>query len=69
MALAEARQSEQAQEFAQRLLETANEHEVHKYIAEAHRLRARIALASGNADEAEAEFSSLLTNCTGIRHP
>lgn len=51
---------EKAGEFAQRLLDTANEHEVHKYIAEAHRLRAQIAIAAGDAARADAEFAAAL---------
>ncbi|MGH9969869.1 MAG: serine/threonine-protein kinase PknK [Pyrinomonadaceae bacterium] len=51
---------ERAGEFAQRLLDTANQHEVHKYIAEAHRLRAQIAIAAGDPATAEAEFTAAL---------
>ena len=45
-----------AGEFACRLIDTAKEHEVHKYIAEAHRLNAQIAMAKGEPDVAEAEL-------------
>ncbi|MCM3905857.1 MAG: protein kinase [Pyrinomonadaceae bacterium] len=51
---------EKAGEFAQRLLDTANEHEVHKYIAEAHRLKAKIAVADADPATAEAEFAAAL---------
>lgn len=49
---------ERAGEFAQRLLDTANHHEVHKYIAEAHRLKAKIAIATGDPATAEKEFAA-----------
>jgi len=52
--------TKQAGEFAQRLLDTATEYEVHKYIAEAHRLKAQIAIALGDPAAAEAEFSATL---------
>jgi tetratricopeptide (TPR) repeat protein len=51
---------EKAGEFAQRLLNTANQYEVHKYIAEAHRLRAQIAIAANDPATAEAEFAAAL---------
>ena len=51
---------EKAGEFAQRLLDAANQHEVHKYIAEAHRLKARIAIAANDPAIAEAEFAAAL---------
>ncbi|MEK6283646.1 MAG: hypothetical protein AABN95_25100, partial [Acidobacteriota bacterium] len=51
---------EKAGEFAQRLLDTATQHESHKYIAEAHRLKAQIALAASDPDTAEAEVSAAL---------
>lgn len=52
--------AKQAGEFAQRLLDTATEHEVHKYIAEAHRLKAQIAIALGDSAAAEQEFTAAL---------
>lgn len=52
--------AEKAGEFAQRLLDTATEYEVHKYIAEAHRLKAQIAIANGDPAAAEAEFNAAL---------
>jgi ATP/maltotriose-dependent transcriptional regulator MalT len=58
---------EKAAEFAQRLLDTANDHEVHKYIAEAHRLKARIAIARGDLDAAANEFAAGLQELEG--HP
>gem|GEM_PF-3312400 len=51
---------EKAGEFAQRLLDTANQHEVHKYMAEGHRLRAQIAIAASDPATAEAEFAAAL---------
>ncbi|MEP6920350.1 MAG: AAA family ATPase, partial [bacterium] len=51
--------TKQAGVFAQRLLDTASEHEVHKYIAEAHRLKAQIAIAVGDPATAEAEFNAV----------
>ncbi len=51
---------EKAGEFAQRLLDTASQHEVHKYIAEAHRLKARIAIAANDPGVADAEFTAAL---------
>jgi serine/threonine protein kinase/tetratricopeptide (TPR) repeat protein len=50
----------QAHIFAQRLLETAREYGAHKYIAEAHRLMARIAIAGGDTETAEKEFAKAL---------
>ncbi|PWT89420.1 MAG: hypothetical protein C5B55_11425 [Blastocatellia bacterium] len=51
---------EKASEFAQRLLDTATEYEVHKYIAEAYRLKARIALAAKDQTAATTEFNNAL---------
>ena len=51
---------DQAREFAQRLLDTAKHHEVHKYIAEAHRLKAKIAIATSDPTRAETEFAAAL---------
>jgi tetratricopeptide (TPR) repeat protein len=51
---------EKAGDFAQRLLDTATEHEVHKYIADAHRLKAQIAIAAGDTATAETEFEASL---------
>jgi len=48
---------QRAAEFAQRLLDTATQYKVHKYIAEAHRLMARIAIANGDPGKAESEFA------------
>jgi serine/threonine protein kinase/tetratricopeptide (TPR) repeat protein len=52
--------TKQAGEFAQRLLDTAEEYEVHKYIAEAHRLKAQIAIAAGDLYAAQREFNAAL---------
>ncbi|HEV8429871.1 MAG TPA: protein kinase [Pyrinomonadaceae bacterium] len=51
---------DKAREFVERLHATATEHEVHKYIAVAHHLRARIALAANNLKEAEKNFDAAL---------
>jgi serine/threonine protein kinase/tetratricopeptide (TPR) repeat protein len=51
---------EKAGEFAERLLDTATQHEVHKYIAEARRLRAKIAIAANDSLMAEVEFAAAL---------
>ena len=48
---------DKAEEFSRRLLDTANEHQVHKYIAEAHRLQAQIAIVRGDFDTAASEFA------------
>lgn len=58
---------EKAAEFAQRLLDTAIEHEVHKYIAEAYRLKARIALAADDQETAYTQFRSALAELE--QHP
>ncbi len=49
-----------AQEITNRLLETATKYGVHKYIAVAHRLTAKIARAQGNDEIAEREFRTAL---------
>ena len=49
-----------AKTFAQRLLETAQHYGAHKYVAEAHRLMARIAIADGHTAMAETEFAAAL---------
>lgn len=51
---------EKATEFAQRLFDTASEHGVHKYMAEAYRLKARIAVAANDPTTAAAEFAAAL---------
>jgi tetratricopeptide (TPR) repeat protein len=56
-----------AGEFAEQLLDTAKEHEVHKYIAEAHRLKAQIAIAASEPATAETEFAAALDELE--RHP
>jgi DNA-binding GntR family transcriptional regulator len=59
---------EKADEFARRLLDTANEHEVYKYIAEAHRLEAQIAIVRGD-DSAVRAFNAGLAELENIPHP
>src|SRR6201988_5138085 len=51
---------EKAREFVERLHATATEHEVHKYIAVAHHLRARVSLAANDLSEAEKNFDAAL---------
>ena len=57
----------QAGEFADRLLKTASDYQVHKYMAEAHRLKAKVATAAGDLDGAAAEFAAGLAELE--RHP
>jgi serine/threonine protein kinase len=52
---------EQTREFAHQLLETANKHEAHKYIAVAHKLMAQVAIANGEPAEAERQFNAALS--------
>jgi tetratricopeptide (TPR) repeat protein len=54
------RDTAKAREIVGRLLEMANKHEVHKYIAVAHKLMAQIAIADGYNDKAESEFADAL---------
>jgi tetratricopeptide (TPR) repeat protein len=49
-----------AREFAQRLLDTASQYEVHKYIAVAHSLMAQISVAAGDMASGETEFMATL---------
>lgn len=51
---------DKAREHVARLQETATEHEVHKYIAVAHYLSARIAIARGDLAGADKHFESAL---------
>jgi tetratricopeptide (TPR) repeat protein len=60
---------EKAGEFTQRLLQTAKEHEAHKYIAEAHRLKARIALAENETSTASTEFTAALDELNNFPAP
>lgn len=52
--------SARAREITERLLETATQYEVHKYIAVSHKLMAEIAVAEGDHRKAEAEFGLAL---------
>jgi tetratricopeptide (TPR) repeat protein len=52
---------ERASEFALRLLDNATHYEAHKYIAEAHRLMAQVAIARGELAEGEKHFTAALT--------
>jgi len=51
---------EKAREYVARLEATATEHEVHKYIAVAHNLSARVAIAAGDLAGAEEQFAAAL---------
>ena len=51
---------DKALEFAERLYATATEHEVHKYIAVAYHLRAKVSLAANDLSEAEKNFDLAL---------
>jgi serine/threonine protein kinase/tetratricopeptide (TPR) repeat protein len=51
---------DKAREFVTRLMDTATEHEVHKYKAVAHRLMAEVSLASGDAKAAAEHFNGAL---------
>jgi tetratricopeptide (TPR) repeat protein len=51
---------EKAREFVERLFATATEHEVHKYIAVAHHLRAKVSLAANDLSDAEKNFDLAL---------
>lgn len=51
---------EKARAYVDRLHATATEHEVHKYIAVAHQLMARVSIASGDLDAAEKHFNAAI---------
>jgi serine/threonine protein kinase/tetratricopeptide (TPR) repeat protein len=51
---------EKAREYVDRLMATAVEHEVHKYIAVAHNLMARISVRAGELEDAEKHFDAAL---------
>lgn len=61
------RDATKAREITGRLLETATEYEVHKYIAVAHKLFAEIALAEGDQVNADVEFGIALAELK--KHP
>src|SRR5213594_865882 len=48
----------QAREYANRLLEVANQYDAHKYIALGHQLRAEICMARGDLGEAQIELNA-----------
>jgi serine/threonine protein kinase/tetratricopeptide (TPR) repeat protein len=50
-----------AREFVERLMATATEHEVHKYIAVAHHLMAKVSIAAGELPEAEKHLDAALS--------
>ena len=58
-----------AREFVDRLYATATEHEVHKYIAVAHQLMAKIAIANGELDEAEKHYDAALAELSSYPAP
>jgi tetratricopeptide (TPR) repeat protein len=49
---------EKAREFAERLMAAATKHEVHKYIAVAHNLMARVSMKAGDLEAAEKHFDA-----------
>lgn len=51
---------DKAREFVTRLMDTATEHEVHKYKAVAHRLLGEISIASGDPRAADGHFNAAL---------
>ncbi len=51
---------EKAREYVDRLMATATEHEVHKYIAVAHNLMARVSIKAGDLPAAEKHFDAAL---------
>jgi len=51
---------ERAEEFIDRLLETATHHDARKYIAVAHKLLAEVAIARGDSIQAETELNTAL---------
>ena len=59
----------QAREHVERLLATATEHEVHKYIAVAHQLMAKVAIAGGDFAEAEKQFDAALAELGSYPSP
>jgi serine/threonine protein kinase/tetratricopeptide (TPR) repeat protein len=58
-----------AREFVDRLHATATEHEVHKYIAVAHQLMAKVAIANGELSEAEKHFDAALAELANYPAP
>ena len=60
---------QRARGFVDRLYATATEHEVHKYIAVAHQLRAKISIAAGELAEAEGHFDAALAELTSYPAP
>lgn len=51
---------EKARQCVDRLMATASEHEVHKYIAVAHNLMARVSIKAGDLPAAEKHFDAAL---------
>src|ERR1041385_2019127 len=58
-----------AREYVERLKAAATKHEVHKYIAVAHHLLARVCIASGDLAEAEKEFNGALAELENYPAP
>jgi ATP/maltotriose-dependent transcriptional regulator MalT len=58
-----------AREFVDRLHASATEHEVHKYIAVAHQLMAKLALANGDTSEAVKQFDAALVELENYPAP
>ncbi len=60
---------EQAEEYAQRLLDTATQYEAHKYIATAHKHFAEIAVKRGDINRGEAQLNVALDQLRGYPAP
>jgi tetratricopeptide (TPR) repeat protein len=60
---------EKSREHVARLRATATEHEVHKYIAVAHHLSGRVAVAAGELAAAEQHFAAALAELEGYPAP
>src|SRR6185295_12792752 len=58
-----------AREYVERLHATATEHEVHKYIAVAHQLMGKLAIANSDLAEAEKQFDAALTELSNYPAP
>jgi hypothetical protein len=60
---------EKAREYVDRLMATATEHGVHKYIAVAHNLMARVSIKAGDLAGAEMHFDAALAELNDYPAP
>ncbi|HKN83585.1 MAG TPA: AAA family ATPase, partial [Pyrinomonadaceae bacterium] len=60
---------DKAREHIERLKATATQHEVHKYLAVAHHLMARLCIASGDLAQADQEFNAALAELENYPAP